>query len=265
MFNRLLLFSALLLTLLPAFAISQTTYSVPRAVALEPVVRRTFGSFWRRLYPGGPMQGLMTEGFYPIGWSRDGKFAYYFEPVDEECGCYFAELAIVDLRTDKVLWHYKNNWEDRIDKEGAPIPDDIRKLWNRNQKTFDEKLAEHGIVQQGRFALLGTTFTIGGKTYVSRLAKTMGKDSDGNRRVRKLNLELSTPSLGKKSLHEENFGTGDELYGAPLEAAVAGALKSPFENRAAVVMLRVNRGWEGPPHTVDFRIAGADLANGFKK
>ena len=111
MFNRLLLLSALILTLLPGFVFSQTNYAVPRPVNLDRIVRRTFGGFWVRLYPGGPIQGLSTDAFYPIGWSRDGKFAYYFEPVDEECGCYFAELAIMDLRTDKVLWHYKNNRE----------------------------------------------------------------------------------------------------------------------------------------------------------
>src|SRR5688572_4978733 len=47
---------------------------------------------------------LMTENFYPIGWSRDGKFAYLVEPPDEACGCYFAEIVIVNLKTDKVLW-----------------------------------------------------------------------------------------------------------------------------------------------------------------
>jgi hypothetical protein len=264
MLNRLLLRLVLFVTLLPALAFTQTIYSVPRAVKLEPIVRRTFGNFWVRLYPGGPIQGLMTEAFYPIGWSRDGKFAYYFEPVDEECGCYFAELVIMDLRTDKVLYHFKNSWEDRIDKEGAQIPDDIRKLWTRNQKLFDEKLTEHGIVQSPRFALQPTSFTSSGKTYVARVSKTMGKDGDGLRRVKDLSLMLSTPSLGKKSLYDATYG-GEELYGAPLDAAAAGVLKSPYENRAAVVMIKVQRGWEGPPHTVDIQIAGADLAKGFRR
>ena len=53
--------------------------------------------------------------------------------------------------------------------------------------------------------------------------------------------------------------------GVILYAAVAGALKSPYENRAAVILLKVQRGWEGPPHTVEFQIAGADLIKGFKK
>jgi hypothetical protein len=49
-----------------------------------------------------------------------------------------------------------------------------------------------------------------------------------------------------------------------LDAAVVGALKSPFENRVAVIAIEVMRGWEGPPHTADIRIVGADLFGGFK-
>ncbi len=263
MFNRLLLLAVLIFTLLPALVFSQTSYSVPRRVNLDRIVRRTFGGFWVRLYPGGPIQGLSTDGFYPIGWSRDGKFAYYFEPVDEECGCYFAELAIMDLRTDQVLWHFKNDWEARTDKEGAPIPDDIRKLWTRNQTRFNEKLSEHGIIQLDRFALLPPSFASGGKTFSARVTKIKGNDGDGLRRITKLSLDVSSPSLGQKSLYEASYE--GELYGAPLDAAVAGAFKSPYENRAAVLMIRVQRGWEGPPHTVEIQIAGADLVKGFRK
>ena len=243
---------------------STTVYQVPRAVNLDPIVRRQFRSFWVRLYPGGPIQGLSTDGFYPIGWSRDGKFAYYFEPVDEECGCYFAELVIMDLRSDKVLWHFKNDWESRVDKEGAPIPDDIRKLWGRHRKEFSEKLREHGIVQTARFSLLPSTFTVRGKTFSAKVTRVRGDDGDGLNRLRKLSLDISSPSLGKKSLYNAEH-KGDDMYVAPLDAGVAGAFKSPYEDRVAVVMLKVQRGWEGPPHTVEVQIAGADLERGFKK
>ena len=93
---------------------AQTNYSIPSSVNLDPIVRRTFTSFYIRSYPGGPVQRLYTDGFYPIGWSRDGKFAYYVEPVDEECGCYFAELKIIDLQTDKVVWEFKNKPLERM-------------------------------------------------------------------------------------------------------------------------------------------------------
>ena len=42
----------------------------------------------RRDYNGKNNAGgdFAIETFYPIGWSNDGKFAYYLEPVDEARG-----------------------------------------------------------------------------------------------------------------------------------------------------------------------------------
>ena len=242
---------------------AQSEYQLPSDVNLDAIVRRNFRSFYVRAYPGGPIQRLYADGFYPIGWSRDGKFAYYSEPVDEECGCYFAELIIQDLRTDKILWKFENKPQERLDEKGEIIPDDMEKLWARNAKVFAEKLREHGIEQVARFPLLPLTFRSGGKGYTARLTVLKGDDGDGLTRARKISLNLSSPRLGRKSLVSETH-TGD-LYGAPLDAALAGVFKSPFEDRAAVVMLKVQRGWEGPPHTVTVQIAGADLNTGFKK
>jgi hypothetical protein len=245
-------------------AAAQTNYSVPREVNIKPIVRRAFKSFYVRSYPGGPLQELITEGFFPIGWSRDGKFAYYTEPPDEECGCYFAELAIIDLRTDKVLWEFKIKPEESVNADGSPVDDDIRKLWKRNGKIFADKLREHKIEQTARFSLLPATFRSAGKSYSAKVSTVRANDGDYPQRVSKLDLKLSSPMLGSKSLFSAEY-KGDEIYGSPLDVAVAGALKSPYENRVAVVMLSVNRGWEGPPHTVALRIAGADLRTGFRK
>ena len=251
----------LIVLCLPFFIFSQSaSYSAPRPVSVDRFARRTFKQFY------GPQEynRLYVDGFYPIGWSRDGKFAYYIEPVDEACGCYFAELIIQDLRTDKIVWHFKNDPESRVDKDGAPLPDDMRKLWKRNERAFAEKLRENGIVQQARFTFLPSTFTISGRRYVAKLSKISGDDGDGLTRIKKLTLQFTAPRLGTKILFTEEY-KGDQMYTSPLDAAVAGVFKSPFEDRVAVIMLNVQRGWEGPPHTVDFRIAGAHLFNGFIK
>lgn len=261
MLYRFTVTAALTCIILQSIVHAQTNYSIPRAVALDPIVRRTFRSFFVRAYTGGPIQQLYTDGFYPIGWSRDGKFAYYTEPVDEECGCYFAELHIIDLRTDKVLWKFDNKPMDRMDEKGIPIPDDMQKLWARNRQMFSEKLAEHGIEQLARFALLPRSFSSRGKTYSAKITAPKGKDDDGLVRARSVLLDLSSPTLGRKTLYSADY-RGD-MYGGPLDVAVAGAFKSPHENRAAIIMINVKRGWEGPPHTVDVSIAGADLVNGF--
>ena len=264
MHKRLSLVIAFVCIILPPVTLAQSNYRMPGAVDLDPIVRRSFRQFYVRPYPGAVRQRLYTEGFFPIGWSRDGKFAYYLEPVDEECGCYYAELIIIDLRTDKILFQFKNNPHDRVDEKGVPIADDMQKLWKRNEAMFVEKLREHNIEQTARFTLMPTTFRSGGKAYTAKVNAIKVNDEDGRNRVRKLSLDLSSPTLGKKSLFASEY-KGEELWGSPLDAAAAGVFKSPFENRAAVVMVRVQRGWEGPPHTADVQIAGADLSSGFKK
>ena len=261
MIKRLILCVTLILITVaaPALSIGQTGYTMPRAFSLARIVSRTLQPHFGR----GIYNKLYPEGFYPIGWSRDGKFAYYIEPVDEACGCYFAELVILDTRTDTAVWHFKNDWEKHVDAEGAPIEDDIRKLWKRNEKMFVEKLREYRIVQAPGFSLLPATFRSIGKSYTARLNAVRANDPDGNRRVRKLDLELRSPTLGKKSLYSKEY-MGDDLWVSPLYSAVVGAFKSPYENRIAVLLLNVQRGWEGPPHTVDVQLVGADLAKGFR-
>lgn len=263
--NKLLAFiAALVLSSIQfSLAYAQASYSMPRAIKLDSIVRRSFPGFYVRAYRGGPIQQLYTEGFYPIGWSRDGKFAYYNEPVDEECGCYYAELTIQDLHDDAVLWNFDNKPQERMDEKGEIIPDDMVKLWKRNQTMFDNKLHEHTIEQTRTFTLLPATFNSGGKSYTARVSVLKGSDGDGLRRVRKVTVELSSPTLGKKTLYFKDYT--NDMYVSPLDMAVAGVFKSPVENRAAIVLVNVQRGWEGPPHTVDVRIVGADLEKGFRK
>jgi hypothetical protein len=257
--------ACLLLTILcfSIFANSQTavraSYSIPRAVSFESFSRRTFKQFY------GPEEyrTVLVAGFYPIGWSSDGKFAYYVEPVDEECGCYFAELIIQDLKNDKILYNFKNDPNARVGKDGSPLSDDLRKLWRRNQRTFAAKLRQYGIVQTARFSLLRSTFTVGGNSYATKLTRVTEKGGDYDERTRKLTLDLLSPTLGTKTLYTESFKSDDD-YSAPLDAAVGGVFKSPFGNRVAVVVIKVQRGWEGPPHVTDFQIAGGDLVSGFR-
>jgi len=261
--TRLIRIATLIIIAFSTFgsALSQTNYNQPRVFSFDRITRRTFPQFYgREIY-----QQLMSEGFYPIGWSRDGKFAYYSEPVDEACGCYFAELVIQDLRTDKELWKFKNDPESRTNAKGEVMDDDMRRLWQRNRKLFSAKLRENGIIPLARFALLGKSFSVGGKTYTATVAAKKLKDDEYDvELVRSMKMELASPSLGEKSLFSTEY-KGDDKYAAPMDVAVAGAFKSPYENRVAIVMLQVYRGWEGPPHTVTYQIIGADLLSGFRK
>lgn len=233
-------------------AVAQT-YSIPSKLALEPAARREFKKWW--ISPAR-LPGLVPEGFFPIGWSRDGKFAYYYEPVDEACGCYFANLVIQDMRTDEKVYEFKYNQDDTTDAKGEMTgPANMRALWRKNQKLFNDKLREHAIV--ARPSLLLPKKFASGMTYKAGVLITMGTDEYGDERAVKIFYTLDGgPSMMKTIAQIDN--TKAE-YNGTLDAGVLGVIKSPFENRVAVVGMEINRGWEGPPHNGDIRIIGASL------
>ena len=244
----------------PIFA---QTYSQPRELPIARLVRQNFPNFYDRSnrYPA-----LEPESFFPIGWSRDGKFAYYSEPVDEACGCYYAYLAIQDLRTDKVIWEFKYDQGDEDDPATGKRrgQNNIRELWKENQKLFSEKLAENGIVASSS-VMLGKTFTAAGRSYVAKAGKKMGRNADGGeKRVDLYNVSLTSTKLGTKTIFTSEDHTKDD-YWFMLDAGLIGAVKSPFENRVALIAIEVMRGYEGPPHTGQIRVVGSDLTSGFKK
>jgi hypothetical protein len=237
------------------------TYSVPRRLPIDRAVKREFREWLNR--PNG-YAGLIWEELYPIGWSKDGKFAFYYEPVDEECGCYFARLVIQDMRTDKVLWEFKYDQDELRDPKTDKLPpeDNVRKLWRKNARLFAEKLREHAIVA-GTSLLIGPKFTSSGRVYTAKSVTEKGKNPDDEDRIDKFMLTLTSPALGTKTVY-----TGDhskQEYWFTLDAGILGVIKSPFEDRVAVIGMEINRGWEGPPHTGDVRIVGADLARGFAR
>lgn len=249
--------TAVIITVL-AIAISGQTYAVPREVPIDRLVRQNFREYFGRDYR---YPALVAETFFPIGWSKDGKFAYYTEPVDEACGCYYAKLVIQELRIDKVIWKFDYEQGGQDENNRSTEPGNIRELWKKNQRLFSEKLAENGIVAS-RSAMLGKTFKVGGKSYTAKLVEKLGKNPEEDyRRVNYYTVSLISPRLSKKLFTSEDHTK--EEYWFMLNAGLIGVLKSPYENRVAVIAVEVKRGYEGPPHTGDIQIVGADLTSGF--
>lgn len=201
---------------------------------------------------------LIREYFYPIGWSKDGALAYYVEPPDEACGCYISRLVIQDLRTDKILWEKSYMGDDVQGEEETR-----QTYWRKHQKEFSGKLAQYGIVAQKRFALQNPVINYRNDRLTPELkvkVETPGNSlfsTSGN-----VVLRLVSKTNGAKTLYEKKFDP--EAYEGFLDAELSGSLLSPFEPRAAVIMIETYRGYEGPPHVTRVRIVGANLTNGFR-
>lgn len=237
----IILFAVCLFGQIPCAA---QTYSMPKRLLLKgDKVTENFES-----------PSLIKELFYPIGWSKDGKFAFYVEPPDEACGCYFGHLVIQDLRTDKILW--EKQYEGSMEKE-----ENLQTTWRKHQKEFSQKLAEHGIVAQTRFARQAGAFKYQTDLLTPELTNNVKSDGTGVEVSGNLLVQLISKRQGKKTLYEKTFDP--EKFDTFIDAELSGSLLSPFEPRAVVIVVETHRGWEGPPHTTRIRVIGAALTAGF--
>jgi len=233
-------------------------YHQPFELKLDRAIRKNFRSYRRQR----PREEFTTESFFPIGWSKEGKFAYYVEPVDEACGCYFAKLLIVDLKTDKVLWSFDYNSEfiEEAKREGRPYT--LETLWRAHQKLFSEKLREYEIEPQERPALFSFPIRYQGDRLTANLKTSEQPGLTTEERwygtIGKAKLHLNSARKGSKTILAHSYERVRPLY-----VGMIGYLKSPFESRIAVVLVEIIRGYEGPPHTGDVRIVGASLHSGF--
>ncbi len=196
----------------------------------------------------------LFQKFYPIGWSKDGMFAYVIEPADEAAGLYFFKLIIQNMISDKEVYR----WEPEEDPEKGSV----RQMWKDYNMTFAEKLNEYKIIPQKDFKLLGTEFNTEDGRFKVTIENKMETDPDfGFEVVKTTNIYLKSSELGTKRI--DSYTEND--YNLCLGRIVQGVIKSPYEKRVAVLVKEELRGYEGPPNVVKTKLVGADLERSFKK
>ena len=198
----------------------------------------------------------LHDGVSLLGFSKDGKIALVLEPADEACGCYLARVFVQDLRTDKIVFT-----EDVHGFPGKPKdPHDLASLWVLRGAAWSAKLAELGIDLAAHPALAATagtaedpiTFAVQPENK-PETAEMPGLSSQAIR-VRR--------AAGAKTVHTDRW---NDDAPSPLETRILGCLKSPFEERIAIVYAEKWPGYEGPPNVIRVKVTGATLGSGFKK
>lgn len=226
-------------------AVYAQIYEQPKLLKFEKFVQRE------------KENSLIVEKFYPIGWSRNGRFAYLVEPADEACGCYFAKVVLQDLRSGKKLWSYSY-----VGKEGRK--ESIETFWKANKRIFSQKLKKYGIIAKREFVLSEGNVNWKSDVLTVRLKVVEDPASvDDFNKVNSIVLELESKLKGRKVIYKEYFGPKD--YSGILGAEVVGYLKSPLEPRVAFILVKTRRGYEGPPHITINEVVGASLVYGFGK
>lgn len=199
-----------------------------------------------------PNATLIPGRLFPIGWSRDGKLAWVYEPPDEACGCYFFRLIVQDMVSDKVLWEYKHDSEDLASPGSLK---DIGEVWQAKGPELEARLRSFGIERTG--AVLQPL-----SPRLDAVFRTTALPEDRSRfgfaYLSSYEIEMRS-SQGAKTI----FKSGP-LEPGPLRVSSPGYFASPFEDRVAVIVQETWRGWEGPPHTARFRLVGCHLKTGWR-
>lgn len=196
---------------------------------------------------------IIYDRFYPIGFSPSGKFAYITEPADQATGYYFFSLIIQDLTTDKTLYTWTLDSEDAVE-EG-----DLKSTWEKNKDIFIKELTKYEI-QQTTLALKPVSFESANHNFQLKMTtETAADENFGIEVVSKASIILSRDKKESKTVYKKKFT--DSMI---LSCGIAGQLKSPFEERIAVIHYQLYMGYEGPPHVCSVMIAGAGLQDDFK-
>ena len=234
---------------------SVPTIDIPRPLLLSDVVHNRFSN----LLQGPAGVEILDAVFYPLGWSPDGKLAYAIEPPDEAVGSYFLNVYIQDLVTDKILWQdkYQSKPETTTDVESFAA------YWQVNQSKMEAQLKKYSIKQVGDSVLFAGSISNKDDRldYVVK-KKLKGQPDLGNLAVvTEYQVMVTSDKLGSKTVHKEKVNNNTRM----LDVDVIGYLRGDDEERVALLIAGVRRGWEGPPHTTWFKVVGTNLKRGFKK
>jgi hypothetical protein len=195
----------------------------------------------------------LYDKFYPIGWSKNGKFAYIVEPADEASGLYWFEIIIMDVVNKKTVW----SWKPDESEEG-----NIETTWQENYDLFKKHLSESEIIQQSKLELKPVKSTYKGNDYKLVLDVVNITDPDfGFEVVKESKIRIESEQLGNKLI----ASIKEETYSRVIGAILPGYLQSPYDDRIVVVFRKERVGYEGPPNVVYFELFGSDMTRGFKK
>lgn len=233
------LISLAMLAIVPLVSHAQNLVDVPRQLLVFPGA-------------GAEREGLDFE-LYPLGWSANGEGLAVILALPNEAGDERVwELRVVDLVTDSV---------ELAETIRHPADGNIRTFWNKHNGFVTRELEQREIQRSpfelGRFpALLGAR---GGDVYEFVLARKYGVEPNFGYE----GLESLTLTVIRNGMKSKRIFTDTWTEWQPLAAGVAGFLPGPRGDRIAILVVTVQRGYEGAPHVRQLKIVGSRVGERF--
>ena len=236
--------------------------------------------------------------FFPIGWSKDGNFAWVVAQPNGMVGQYF-RLVVQDTKSDQIiedidLDHWKSEKKDdnyelsidlnddgMIDMEEGRIADEnyIKYLWDLLDLEIKEVLDRHGIVKGKKFVNYRGISTNQGKpfeieysiiTKFFKESEMWGRwDSPDDKLIEEtigFEIFISNKEVSKKITSADSFNKSDgKWYEYKIDnIRFVGAFKSPFEERLAIITAFTTFDYQMDPDGDNIHVSGCSLSKGFR-
>jgi hypothetical protein len=206
--------------------------------------------------PDDPISSpYMETRFFPIGWSKNNKFAFmtYFEDHDAS-GLVWSKVVIIDIVTDEILEQKVPEYEYELGTTAATI-------WKENKSIFSNLLSRHAIIPH-EFTLSEFPLYFEDDTVDYYFLEHWMKDTDEDYMwpcIDTLTLRIRSAKHGLKTVYSKHNGY------SVVGAWITGYFRSPYTTRIVIPLILLHPGWEGPPNTTSIQMVGCHLTTGFKE
>lgn len=195
---------------------------------------------------------------YLVGWTRDSKIAYV--TFNNNDGADF-HLYVQDLKTDRIVWKLDEDREGahQVESEVGYLPWEFEDLWYPSVQEFQPKLSALGVVPPvfqliEPFPLKVSRGFRG--TLDCRIVEEHYSGEDYFREFIRYRVEMTGPDGGTKTVYRAT-----NAYIVGVEAV--GCLRSPYEDRVAVVLFERRQRREDYIEEVKPVIAGCAIYTGY--
>jgi hypothetical protein len=200
---------------------------------------------------------------FPIGWSRNGFFAFAGIGPLEGNDKYSVTYAVYNMVTDSCLWTF-----DDFGEYPEPHTAALSASWAKQQDTLDLVFSMFGIENRAVGKFTGFPFQFADDS-VFAYVKLKREASCAGNPIAETELFVRSAERGTKRIAHNVYGCdapgfNDRSAGVLEKYFIVGALISPFESRMAIISGVVSAYGE-TPRPATFTIHGAHLSTGFKK
>jgi hypothetical protein len=201
---------------------------------------------------------ILRDGFFPLGWSSSGLFAYINIAPDEAEGAKHVYLIVQDLITDKKKCTEELGSYSYLDDGKDENKVIIKTVWSQHKQKIEKYLEGYKITRTHDWSLSELPYFYNGKRYDCTLSNQTGRHSYFDQKcITSSNITLFVDDTKVLKIFSENYvrnNTDDS--GCPYSNKIAGYLKSPFSNQLAVIYVEQHFGFEGIPHVQNIRLVG---------